>query len=216
MDKQKIGVIGSGDVAQRLGEGFAAAGHEVKLGTRDAKKLEEWKSRAGARASVGSFAEAAAFGEIVLLCTAWSGTQSALELAGVERLAGKLVVDVTNPLDFSRGFPPRLATGPGNSGGEEVQRWLPNSRVVKAWNIVGNAHMVNPEFPTGKPDLLICGNDEAAKKTVDGLGRELGWPPAIDVGGIDASHYLEAMCILWVLIMAKNGNGNHAFAVLRK
>ncbi len=214
----KIGILGTGDVGQALGRGFAQAGHDVKLGARDKanEKAHAWAAKVGARASHGTFADAAAFGEVIVLATLWSGTGNALELAGKDNCKGKVVIDATNPLDFSQGMPPRLALGHTDSGGEQVQRWLPGARVVKAFNTVGNAHMVKPDFPGGPPDLFICGNDDAAKKTVTELVAGLGWPSTIDIGGIDGARLLEPMCILWVAYGIRSGSWNHAFKLLRK
>src|SRR5437867_12637901 len=126
----KIGILGSGIVGQTLGSGFAALGHDVKLGTREpwGDRAQAWSSRAGARASAGSFRDAAAFGEVAVLATLWTGTENALRLAGPENLRGKVVIDATNPLLPSPGGPPRLALGHTDSGGEQIQRWLPDSR----------------------------------------------------------------------------------------
>src|SRR5262249_23517291 len=152
--------------------------HEVKLGSRDAKnpKAVEWAEKTGAHASNGTFADAARFGDVVIVATNWEGTLNALELAGPDSFAGKVVIDTTNPLDFSKGAPPTLAVGTTDSAGEIIQRFLPKAHVVKAFNIVGNPHMVAPSFPGGKPDMFICGDDEGAKKTVTELCTALGWP----------------------------------------
>jgi 8-hydroxy-5-deazaflavin:NADPH oxidoreductase len=213
----KIGILGTGDVGRTLAGGFAALGHEVKVGTRDptTDKAKALAAKLGAKIGVVSFADAAAFGEVVVLATLWGGTESALQLAGDKSLAGKVVIDATNPLVFTPGAPPTLALGHTDSGGEQVQRWLPGSRVVKAFNVVGHAHMVKPSFPGGPPDMFICGNDAAAKRTVTELLKELGWP-AIDFGGIEASRHLEPICILWVLYGVAAGSWNHAFKLLRK
>ncbi len=213
----RIGIVGSGDVGQALGRGFAALGHEVKLGTRDpgSAKVQAWVKKAGGKASAGTFAECAAFGEVIALATLWSGTESAIRLAGPDSFAGKVVIDATNPLVFKPGTLPGLALGHTDSGGEQVQRWLPKARVVKAFNIVGNAHMVNPQFPGGPPDMFICGNDAAAKKTVSDILSAFGWP-SIDIGGIEGSRLLEPLCILWVAYAAQTHSSNHAFKLLRK
>jgi predicted dinucleotide-binding enzyme len=213
----RIGVLGTGEVGRVLGAGFASHGHQVMIGSRDPKqeKVRTWVKATGAAASAGTFAEAAAFGEVAVLATSWEGAESALALAGPEPLDGKVVIDVTNPLDFSQGVPPRLAVAGNDSAGETVQRRLPGARVVKAFNIVGNPHMVHPQFPGGPPDMFICGDDDAAKGTVTGLLESFGWP-VMDLGGIAASRYLEAMAMVWILYFFKTGNGNHAFKMLRK
>lgn len=211
-----VGIIGSGDVGRALGKGFVEHGHEVRLGTRDPGKdaLRQWQESLGSRAGVASFADAAAFGEIVVLATLWSGTENALRLAGSKNLAGKILIDATNPLDFTT-MPPGLAVGHTDSGGEQVQRWEPAARVVKAFNIVGNPHMIRPEFPGGPPDMFIAGNDAKAKETVTGLLRNFGWS-VINLGRIEASRYLEPLAMVWILHYFNTRNGNHAFKLLRK
>lgn len=213
----RIGILGTGDVGRVLGAGFAAHGHQVMIGSRDPKqeKVQAWVKATGHAASAGTFAESAAFGEIAVLATSWEGTESAIALAGPRELDGKVVIDATNPLDFSRGMPPRLAVTGDDSAGETVQRRLPGARVVKAFNIVGNQHMVHPDFPGGPPDMFICGDDDAAKTTVAGLLTSFGWR-VIDVGGIASSRYLEAMAMVWILQFFKTGSGNHAFKMLSK
>jgi 8-hydroxy-5-deazaflavin:NADPH oxidoreductase len=217
MRSLKIGILGTGDVGQALGRGLVSLGHEVRIGSREAgnEKALAWVSKTGARASAGIFADAAAFGEIVFVATIWSGTENTLRLAGAKNLAGKVVVDVTNPLVFTPNAPPSLALGHTDSGGEQVQRWLPESRVVKAFNIVGHAHMVHPDFPGGPPDMFLCGNDTEAKKTVTEICRAFGWP-VIDIGGIEGARLLEPICILWVLYGIRANSWNHAFKLLRK
>lgn len=213
-----IGILGSGDVGRALGNGLVKLGHQVKLGSREPKseKLRSWTAGAGSGASSGTFAEAARFGELVILATLWSGTENALALAGRENFSGKVLIDATNPLIFNtQGRPPDLALGHTDSGGEQVQRWMPSARVVKCFNIVGHALMVNPSFPGSPPDMLICGNDPKAKETVSGLIKGLGWP-VIDLGGIELSRILEPLCILWVSYGMRTGTWNHVFKILRK
>jgi 8-hydroxy-5-deazaflavin:NADPH oxidoreductase len=214
----KIGVLGSGEVGKALGAGFAALGHDVMMGSRDpkAEKVKAWVTKTGANASAGSFAEAASFAEVAVLATLWGGTENAIRLAGPANLAGKVVIDTTNPLDFSAGPPPKLALGHTDSAGERVQRWLPGARVVKAFNTVGNPHMFRPTFASGSPDMFICGNDDAAKRTVAGICASFGWPAPIDLGGIEASRYLEPLAMVWILTYFATGSGNHAFKLVRK
>jgi len=216
----KIGVLGTGDVGCVLAAGFAGRGHEVMIGTRDPRqhKLADWLEQAAPGVSVGSFAESAAHGEALVLAIGWPHVENAIDLAGKENFSGKLVMDTTNPLRFDdEGQPPVLDIGHTDSAGERVQGWLPDAHVVKAFNIVGNPHMVDPDFPEGKPDMFICGNDDGAKRLAAELIESLGWPPVIDLGGIERARYLEAMAMVWICHFFNNGfNGNHAFKLLRK
>jgi predicted dinucleotide-binding enzyme len=217
MNDKNIGVLGSGDVGRVLAAGFAEKGHEVMLGSREpnSEKLAAWSQGAGSKVKTGTFAEAAVFGEVIILATLWSGTENALVLADHANLAGKVIIDATNPLVFEPGKPPSLALGNTDSGGEQVQRWVPDAHVVKCFNTVGNAHMVDPDFPGGPPDMFIGGNDAEAKKTVTALCAELVWP-TIDLGGIEVSRLLEPMCITWVLYGLRTNSWSHAFKLLRK
>jgi predicted dinucleotide-binding enzyme len=218
MAKFKVGILGTGEVGRSLGSGFARLGHDVKLGSRDpaSYKVSAWLTKTGPRVSAGSFADAAAFGEVIVLATLWSGTKNALDLAGPQTLAGKVVIDATNPLVFVPSAPPGLALGHTDSGGEQVQRWLPGARVVKAFNTIGNAHMVNPSFSEGAPDMFICGNDPDAKSAVTEICTAFGWPGAIDIGGIEGARLLEPLGILWVNYGIRSGGWNHAFKLLRE
>ena len=211
----KIGILGSGEVGQKLGEGFIAIGHSVKIGTRSPEKLSDWAAKHEGKASVGSFSDAASFGEIVALATSWEGTAAALQMAGAGNFTGKVVIDVTNPLDFSKGMPPRLAVGRDDSAGETMQRLLPGARVVKAFNIVGNTHMFRPDFPGGPPTMFICSNDGGAKTQATEILDAFGWE-TIDIGGIEMSRLLEPLAMLWIMYYFKTGTGNHAFKLLRK
>ena len=211
----KIGILGTGEVGQSLARGFLGLGHEVMIGSREAggEKLAKALAAVGGGARGGTFAEAAAFGELVALCCLGVAIESVLGLAGANNLEGKVLIDATNPLDFSRGFPPRLAALADGSAGQLVQRLAPGARVVKAFNTAGNHTYVNPTYPGGPPDMFICGNDDSAKATVADLCKRLGWG-TVDVGGIESSHYLEAMCIVWVLHGARSGQWGHAFKML--
>lgn len=202
----KIGILGSGDVAQALGRGFAAKGHEVKLGTRDPKKLEAWAKQAGPKASVGTFADAARHGEVVILATLGTGTESAIDMAGTPSFQGKLVIDATNALDFSQGMPPGLFVGTTDSLGERVQRKLPGARVVKAFNTVGNVRMLDPP---ASARMMVAGNDAGAKQQVEKLLKESGWAGIVDCGGIDAARWLEALVPLWVRFAVATNRWDH-------
>jgi 8-hydroxy-5-deazaflavin:NADPH oxidoreductase len=212
-----IGILGTGDVGKTLAAGLQKPGNQVMLGSRTPQSdaLEKWLSLSGKGVKAGTFADTAKFGEVVILATLWSGTGNAIALAGKENLAGNVVIDATNPLVFSPGRPPELALGHTDSGGEQVQRWLPGARVVKCFNMAGHAHMVNPSFPGGPPDMFICGNDAAAKVTVTSILASLGWP-ATDLGGIEGARLLEPLCLLWVAFGVHTGGWNHAFKMLRK
>jgi predicted dinucleotide-binding enzyme len=213
----RFGVLGTGDVGQTLASGLLTLGHDVKLGSREVanEKAKAWMSKSGSRASIGTFAETAEFGERLLLCTLWSGTESVIRSANPANFKGKTVIDVTNPLKFAPNAPPELAIGHDDSGGEQVQRWLPGANVVKAFNTVGHPHMVHPRFAGGPPDMFIGGNDAGAKKHVTELLTAFGWS-AIDLGGIEVSRYLEPMCIVWVYYGIRSGTWDHAFKLLRK
>jgi predicted dinucleotide-binding enzyme len=208
----KIGIIGSGMVGQALAAGFAAKGHDVVIGTREAAKLADWQAGAGKGVRIGSLAEVGAHGEVLFLATQWGGTENALKLAG--DIAGKVLVDVTNPLSFEGGKP-GLALGHSDSGGEQVQRWAPSARVVKALNIVTASTMVSPRREDGDPDMFIGGDDPAAKATVTTLLQGFGWS-VIDLGGIDASRLLEPLALIWIKLYFATKNGQHAFKLLRK
>lgn len=212
----RVGILGTGNVGQALGRGFANSGHQVMMGSRDPaqEKVRAWVETTGGTASAGKLAEAAAFAELAVLATVWEGTANAIKLAGPENLAGKIVIDPTNPLDFSGGMPPKLAVGHTNSGGEEVQRLLPDAYVVKAFNSVNFQHMINPQFPGGPPDMFICGNNPQAKKSVAAIIQEFGWS-VIDSGGIEASRYLEPLAMVYILHFFGTG-GNYAFKLLTK
>jgi predicted dinucleotide-binding enzyme len=213
----KIGVLGTGNVGKAVGRGFLALGHEVMMGARDAanQKAAAWARESGGRASHGTFADAARFGEIVVLATLGMANESVIRAAGVASFAGKVVMDTTNPLAHGDGPVPKLGISGEDSCGEQVQRLLPDARVVKVFNTVGNAHMFRPDFPGGPPDMFIAGNDANAKQMVTRILTDFGWN-TVDAGGIEASRQLEAMCILWVATAMRAGNWNQAFKLLRK
>ncbi|MEW5850758.1 MAG: NAD(P)-binding domain-containing protein [Myxococcota bacterium] len=213
----KVAMLGTGDVGRALGRGFATLGHEVKMGSREARneKALAWAREVGPKASVGTFKEAALFGEVVVLATQGAVAEEVLKGIGAEALNGKLLVDTTNPLDLSAGMPPRFFVGHTDSLGERVQRAAPGAHVVKAFNSVGNAYMFRPEFPGGPPDMFICGNNADAKKKMESILKDFGWG-TVDVGGVEASRFLEPLCLLWVGYGLKTNTWAHAFKLLRK
>lgn len=210
-----IGFIGSGSVAQALAAGFTEKGYEVKIGSRDATKLADWLASVGQNASAGTFAEAAEFGEVVFLSVNYANIRSALELAGKERLKGKIVVDLSNPMDFSKGIPPAFTVSYGNSLGEQVQATLPDSHVVKAFNSMGANVMTSPNFGGETATHFIAGNDNGAKATVKRLAEEFGWE-VLDAGDIGQSFFLEALASLWVNYSIKSGQREQAFKLLSR
>jgi predicted dinucleotide-binding enzyme len=212
----KVGIIGSGIVAKQISIGFINSGHQVKLGTRDINKLYEWQKTAGSNGSVGSFSDAASFGDIIVVATLWAGTENALKLAGLENFKNKIVIDITNPLDFSNGMPPKFSVTYGNSAGEQIQKWLKDSKVVKAFNTVSSSIMINPKLDQGDPDLLIAGNDDDAKKLVTEIAESFGWQNVIDMGEIKQSFWLETFAMLWIEFGFKYNHWTHAFKLLYK
>jgi 8-hydroxy-5-deazaflavin:NADPH oxidoreductase len=213
----KVGVLGSGDVGRALGTAFAEHGHAVTIGSKTPNKpeLAEWKKKVGRGAATGTFAEAASSGEIVALCCAGTAVDAVLDLAGPVNFNDKLLIDVTNPIDASKGMPPGLFVGTTDSLGERVQRKLPRARVVKCFNIVPAALMGHPQVGGSTADMLIAGNDAAAKGQVVEILKSFGWSGAIDLGGIESARWLEALCAVWVRTAFALGNFQIAFQVLR-
>lgn len=213
----KIGIIGSGEVAQSLGAGLVAAGHSVMLGTRDQKRkdLLAWKKHQKKKAEIGSTTQAAAFGELAILAIAWHATEDVLTLVRPQ-LAGKIVIDVTNPLVFSDDESPALTVGHTISGGEIVQQSLPDSHVVKTLNYINHANMAFPDYAKGNPIMFVCGNNDSAKHQVRDLLQDLGWRDMLNIGTIEKSRLLEPLALLWIEYGASRSTWDHAFAVLEK
>jgi predicted dinucleotide-binding enzyme len=212
----KIGVLGSGTVGQTLAAGFLKHGHEVMVGTRDpgGKALKKWYGE-NPKGRVGTFAETAKFGELLLIATQGRVVTQVIEMAGRENFTGKVLIDVNNPIADT---PPvngvlEFFTGPSESLGETIQAFARDARVVKAFNSVGAVRMINPHYEQGTPTMFIAGEDAAAKETVSGLIRELGWEP-FDCGGIIASRALEPLCMLWCIPGFRQNQWTHAFKLL--
>jgi predicted dinucleotide-binding enzyme len=214
--QKRVGVLGSGQVGRRLAAGFRSRGHDVMIGSRDPAKpeLREWLSGDGAGVQAGTFAQTAAHGEIAVLAVLGNAAEQAIAAAGPENFSGKVVIDAMNPLDFSRGFPPSLAITGEDSLGERVQRALPDAKVVKAFNTIGSAYFVDPSFAEGRPTMLIAGNDDQAKRIVGDVLADFGWPDPVDIGGIEGSRELEAICIAWVKIGGARGAWDHGFKLV--
>jgi len=212
----KIGVVGSGVVAQTLGAGFVKHGHEVMLGTREAGKLKDWAAK-NPKARIGDFAAAAAFGEVVALAVGGAVALDALKLVGAANIAGKTVIDACNPIG---GGPPvhgvlTYFTSLTDSLMERLQKAYPTAHFVKAFNSVGAAQMVNPHFAAGKPTMFICGDSAEAKRTVTTLLDQFGWETA-DMGALEAARAIEPLCMLWCIPgVAHNDWSPHAFKLLR-
>jgi 8-hydroxy-5-deazaflavin:NADPH oxidoreductase len=213
----KVGIIGSGIVAQTLGKAFLTEGNEVMLGSRDPLKeaVTKWKTaNPGARS--GTFAEAGAFGELLVLATAGQGAIPALQASGLKNLEGKIIIDVTNPIAPA---PPdkgvlKFTTTLDHSLMEQLQALVPKAKFVKAFNSVGNALMYRPSFKEGKPTMFICGNDEDAKKKVTGILDKFGWETE-DMGGVEAARAIEPLCILWCIPGFLRNQWSHAFKLLK-
>lgn len=213
----KVGILGSGPVAQQLGFGFIKEGYEVKLGTRDKGKLYEWLGKAGSNASAGSFEETAKFGEEIVLAAKGSAAEKIIESAGKQNLAGKIIMDTTNPISDA---PPtngvlHFFTSLEDSLMERLQKFVPDAKFVKTFNIVGNASMYKPNYTEGKPTMFICGNDEAAKKRVNEILLTFGWEVE-DTGKAESARAIEPLCILWCIPGFINNSWNHAFKLLKK
>jgi 8-hydroxy-5-deazaflavin:NADPH oxidoreductase len=214
--QMKIGVLGSGDVAKVLAAGFLKHGHEVKIGSRNPEKLADWNAQ-NPQASRGTFAEAAAFGQLIVLAVKGTAAPEALSLAGADNLSGKPVIDACNPIADA---PPvngvlQFFTGPNESLMEKLQREFPSAHLVKAFNSVGSVRMINPQFAEGKPTMFICGNDAAAKKTVAGILDQFGWDTA-DMGGAESARAIEPLCMLWCIPGFQRNHWTHAFRLLQK
>jgi predicted dinucleotide-binding enzyme len=211
----RIGIIGSGDVAQSLAAGFLKHGHTVVVGTRHVEKLADWRTE-NPQGGVGSFADAAASAEVVVLAVKGTAASDALRQAGGSNLDGKVVIDATNPIADA---PPdhgvlKFFTSLDDSLMERLQREFPGARFVKAFNSVGNHAMVNPHFEGGPPTMFICGNHDAAKWTVKGILDQFGWETA-DMGTVEAARVIEPLCILWCIPGFLRNEWTHAFKLLK-
>lgn len=213
----KLGVLGSGMVGQAIGGKLVELGHEVVMGTREAAKLSEWLEKVGGHARVGTFAEAANHGEIIFNATNGAGALEALKLAGEANLGGKILIDISNPLDFSNGMPPSLSVCNTDSLGEQIQRAFPNVKVVKSLNTLTAPLMVNPQLVgNGEHTIFVSGNDADAKATVvNFLKREFGWQDVLDLGDIKTARGVEMALPLWLSLYGAFGTPMIQFKVVR-
>lgn len=213
---KKIGVIGSGVVGSALSGGFLKLGHPVMRASRDPGKLAEWKTEAGPAARTGTLAEAAAWGDAVVLAVKGTAAVSAIELCGIETLSGKIVIDATNPIAEA---PPedgvlRYFTDLNLSLMERLQALAPEARFVKAFSSVGSALMVDPDFSGTRPTMFLCGNDEEAKRFVTEVLDRFGWEAA-DMGTAVAARAIEPLAMLWCIPGFRENSWGHAFKLLR-
>jgi hypothetical protein len=209
-----IGIIGSGDVGRTLASGFLKHGHQVTIGTRDASKLADWAKK-NPKGRVGSLADTAKFGEVIVLAVKGGAAADALDAAGAENLAGKTIIDATNPIADA---PPvhgvlKFFTKCDESLMERLVNQFKAANFVKAFNSVGATRMVDPKFKAGKPTMFICGNSEPAKKTVKAILDEFGWETA-DMGKAEAARAIEPLCMLWCIRGFLGNQWNHAFKLL--
>ena len=214
----KIGVLGTGTVGSTIASKLVQLGHEVKMGAREStnETAAAWAAKMGSGASSGSFAEAAAHGEWAFNCTSGMASLDALHAAGASALAGKILVDVANPLDFSQGMPPTLGISGRDSLGERIQRSFPETKVVKTLNTVNAGVMVDPSRVPGTHDIFVAGNDAEAKSAVRALLVEgFGWQRVHDLGDISAARATEAYVLFWVRLWGTLGTGDFNVHVIR-
>ena len=216
MKTNKIAVLGSGVVGEVLANGFLKHGYEVMRGSRDPAKLAEWKGKAGSKASTGTFEQAAAFGEIVVLAVKGGAAESLIKSLPAEFDTGKTIIDTTNPI---ADVPPTngvlsFFTNLNDSLMERLQKIAPSANLVKAFNSVGNALMVNPQLPGGKPTMFICGNNDVAKDQVRVILTQFGWD-INDLGKAEAARAIEPLCMLWCIPGFLRNDWNHAFKMLQ-
>jgi predicted dinucleotide-binding enzyme len=213
----KIGIIGSAVVGQVLAKGFSSEGHEVTLGTRDPgkKELENFKTQ-NRRIKVDTFEQTAANAELIVLATTGTVVEEAIKLSAVQNFINKIVIDATNPIDQQ---PPingvlKFFTDLDSSLMERIQQLIPEAKLVKAFNSVGNAVMYKPKFKEGTPTMFICGNDDDAKKTVTKILTSFGWETE-DMGQAEAARAIEPLCMLWCIPGFLRNSWSHAFKLLK-
>jgi predicted dinucleotide-binding enzyme len=213
----KIGILGSGEVGQMLASAFLNEGHEVMLGTRNTSKDEvvKWNNK-NVIGQVGTFADTGKFGELLILAAKGKVIEEVIKQTGIANFRNKVVIDATNPISDA---PPqngvlKFFTSLDDSLMERIQKRIPDAKVVKAFNSIGSAFMYKPKFPQGTPTMFICGNDDAAKKTVTDLLTKFGWE-TVDMGKVESARAIEPLSILWCIPGFLRNEWTHAFKLLK-
>jgi predicted dinucleotide-binding enzyme len=216
---KKIGILGTGDVGNRIATRLVALGYEVKMGSRTAnnEKTVAWAKQNGEKASIGTFADVADFGDIIFNCVKGENTLSVFEQAGLEKFSGKIIVDITMPLDLPKGFPFSLLPQYSNttSLSEEIQKLIPDTKVTKSLNIVNNELMANGEKAVPTATMLLAGNDAQAKEEVKAILTQFGWKDILDLGGIQAARGMESFSSMWAYVYQATQNANFTITINR-
>lgn len=213
----KVAVIGSGIVGTTLADGFLKYGHQVMRASRDPGKLAHWKDEAGTGAETGGLGDAASWGDVIVLAVKGTGAESAVSLCGLDALAGKVIIDATNPIADAApdNAVLRYFTDINESLMERLQRLAPEARFVKAFSCVGNAYMIDPDLNGQTPTMFICGNDEAAKAQVTQILTQFGWETE-DMGGAEAARAIEPLAMLWCIPGFLSNSWSHAIKLLKE
>lgn len=216
MQIKKIAVLGSGIVGEVLANGFLKHGYAVMRGSRDPSKLSEWQRKAGSVASTGTFAQAAAYGDLIVLAVKGGAAESLIQGLPADAISGKTLIDATNPI---ADLPPTngvlsFFTSPNDSLMERLQKLAPSAHFVKAFNCVGNALMIDPQLPGGKPSMFICGDNDSAKEQVRDILTQFGWETE-DMGKVEAARAIEPLCMLWCIPGFLRNDWSHAFKLLK-
>lgn len=212
----KLGILGTGTVGKALVKGLLGKGYDIEMGTRDPakEKLVAWRDEKAPKAILATFSDVARNNDFLILAVGWEHLEDFCQYVKDVDLAGKIIIDVTNPIEFVNGVI-ELEVGFNDSAGEMVQRAFPNSHVVKAFNAVAAPQMANPHFEEGIPDMFIAGNDNDAKKSVTAFLEEIGWR-VIDAGGIEKSRWLEPFALLFIDYSIRTKSAKHGFSMLRE
>lgn len=217
MTIKTVAVLGSGSVGQVLADGFLKHGYAVMRGSREPSKLAEWKSKAGANASIGTFEEAAKYGQVLVLAVKGTAAEAVIQGLSADAVKGKTILDATNPIAEA---PPTngvltFFTGPNDSLMERLQKIAPDANFVKAFSSVGNAMMINPDYNGVRPTMMICGNSDSAKAEATTILNQFGWDSE-DMGAVESARAVEPLCMLWCTLGFRKNQWTHAFKLLKK